>query len=83
MTAKVSPDLVKGKEDICQYIGENISYFDVLRVCDKLPVWQRVKSGTWFSLKSKLDIWLTEQLERYKTNMVNPYQTQAEGNCNE
>lgn len=63
---EISPDLIKGIYDICNYVGEHKNDFSELVNKEGLPAFQRKKDGTWRSLRPRLDKWLTEQDKKYQ-----------------
>lgn len=56
---------LKGAEEICKYIKENINQFSQLVKNEKLPAWRRNGCGPWRALDVDLDLWMVFQRVKY------------------
>lgn len=56
--------LIKGRDNICEYVGEDTNLFTCLREKEALPVWRRSEGARWRALTEHLDNWLREQAEK-------------------
>lgn len=53
--------LIKNKNDICDYIGEDRKDFTELIKKHELPAWRTKPTGRWKALRKDLDRWLVKR----------------------
>lgn len=64
----MNSELIKTREQICNYIGEHRNDFTDLVENRGLPAWRSKPRGTWKALKESLNTWLMKQEEIYLKN---------------
>jgi len=56
---------LKGAEEICKFIKEDVNLLCFLVECEQLPAWKRNGKGPWRALNIDLCNWLTYQRDKY------------------
>lgn len=57
--------ILKGADNICQFIKEDPKRINELVKCEGLPAWKRSDTGTWRALDIDLYQWMIFQRKKY------------------
>jgi hypothetical protein len=58
-------ECLKGAEEICKFIKEDVNCLGYLVECEELPAWKRNGKGPWRALDIDLMFWLVVQRKKY------------------
>lgn len=61
----IKVEILKGRDEICNFIREDPRYMCSLVENDDLPAWKRSETGPWYALNIDLYQWMVVQRNKY------------------